>query len=46
MPLTNVAVANAKPGPKTIRMKGERGLLLLIEPNGFKRWRFRYWINK
>lgn len=45
MPLTNVAVANAKPGPKTIRMKDERGLLLLVEPNGSKRWRFRYWIN-
>ena len=45
MPLTDVAVRNAKPGPKTIRLKDERGLHLEISPKGGKWWRLRYWIS-
>lgn len=36
MPLTDVAVRNAKPGPKTIRIRDERGLYLEISPKGGK----------
>jgi hypothetical protein len=39
MALTDVAVKNAKPGPKRPRLKGERGLFLEISPAGGKRWR-------
>uniref|UniRef100_I2PZX6 Integrase n=1 Tax=Desulfovibrio sp. U5L TaxID=596152 RepID=I2PZX6_9BACT len=45
MALTDVAVRNAKPGPKTIRLKDERGLHLEISPKGGKWWRLRYWIS-
>ena len=41
MVLTDVAVKNAKPGSKVIRLKDERGLY----PKGGKWWRLRYWIN-
>ncbi|MFP5260108.1 MAG: tyrosine-type recombinase/integrase [Acidobacteriota bacterium] len=41
MPLTDVAVRNAKPGPKTIRLRDDRGLYLEISPRGGKWWRFR-----
>ncbi len=44
-PLTDVAVRNAKPGPKNIRLKDERGLHLEISPKGGKWWRLRYWIS-
>jgi integrase len=42
MPLTDLAVRNAKPGPKTIRIKDNRGLYLEISPRGGKWWRLRY----
>ncbi|KAF0233433.1 MAG: hypothetical protein FD177_1703 [Desulfovibrionaceae bacterium] len=45
MPLTDVAVKNAKPGEKPFKLKDERGLFLLVNPNGSKWWRLRYWIN-
>ncbi|MHC1710806.1 MAG: tyrosine-type recombinase/integrase [Solidesulfovibrio sp.] len=45
MPLTDVAVKNAKPGPKTIRLRDERGLYLEISPRGGKWWRFRYMLK-
>jgi integrase len=45
MVLTDIAVKNAKPGPKLIRLKDERGLYLEISPQGGKWWRLRYWID-
>jgi Integrase len=46
MPLTDIAVRNAKPdNSKTIRLKDERGLYLEISPAGGKWWRLRYWFK-
>jgi len=45
MPLTDVTVRNAKPGPKTVRLRDERGLYLEISPKGGKWWRFRYMLR-
>ncbi|GAB6035597.1 tyrosine-type recombinase/integrase [Fundidesulfovibrio butyratiphilus] len=45
MKLTDLAVRNAKPGPKIIRMADGRGLSLEITPAGAKHWRFRYRFN-
>jgi len=45
MPLTDVAVRNAKPGSKTLRIRDERGLYLEISPKGGKWWRFRYMLK-
>ena len=42
MPLTDVVVRNTKPGPKTIRLRDERGLYLEVSPKGGKWWRLRY----
>ncbi|WP_243311515.1 tyrosine-type recombinase/integrase [Fundidesulfovibrio agrisoli] len=40
--LTDIAVKNAKPGPKPYKMADERGLVLEVRPNGGKWWRLRY----
>lgn len=45
MKLTDLAVRNAKPGPKIIRMADGLGLSLEITPTGTKHWRFRYRFN-
>lgn len=45
MPLTDVAVRNAKPGPKTVRLRDDRGLYLEISPKGGKWWRLRYMLK-
>lgn len=42
MSLTDTAIRNAKPGPKPIRLRDERGLYLEVAPSGGKWWRFRY----
>ena len=43
MPLTDIAVRNAKPdNSKTLRLKDERGLYLEVFPNGSKLWRLKY----
>jgi integrase len=42
MPLTNVAVLNAKPGAKPIKLSDGGGLHLLIQPSGSKLWRLAY----
>ena len=42
MPLTDPAVRNAKPGLKPIKLADEKGLFLLIHPNGSKYWRLKY----
>lgn len=42
MPLTDTAVRNAKPSDKPIKLADEKGLFLLIQPNGAKYWRHKY----
>jgi integrase len=42
MPLTNTAILNAKPGTKPRKMADEKGLFLLVNPNGSKYWRLKY----
>ncbi len=42
MPLSDVAVKNAKPDKKTVRLFDGGGLYLEISSNGGKWWRFKY----
>lgn len=42
MPLTEVAVKNAKPKEKQYRLADGGGLCLLVHPNGSKYWQLRY----
>jgi integrase len=42
MPLNDVAIRAAKPGPKPVKLSDEKGLFLLIAPSGGKLWRFKY----
>jgi integrase len=43
--LTDIAVKNAKPGPKPYKLKDERGLFLEVRPNGGRWWRLRYFFT-
>lgn len=45
MALTDTAVRNAKPGQKPVKLADEKGLFLLINPNGNKYWRQKYRIG-
>lgn len=40
MALTDTAIRHAKPGDKPVKLSDEKGLYLLIHPNGGKWWRF------
>jgi integrase len=40
--LTPSAVANAKPQPKARKLADERGMYLLVKPDGARWWRFDY----
>jgi hypothetical protein len=42
MPLTDVAVRNAKPSVKPTKLADGGGLYLLLKPNGAKWWRLDY----
>lgn len=42
MALTEIAIKQAKPGPKPIKLADERGLFLLLQPSGGKLWRLKY----
>ena len=42
MALTDIAVRHARPRKRVYRLNDGRGLVLLIQPNGAKWWRFRY----
>ncbi|MDC0886783.1 tyrosine-type recombinase/integrase [Altererythrobacter sp.] len=42
MALSDVAIRNAKHGPKPIKLFDERGLFLLLQPSGGKLWRLKY----
>lgn len=41
-PLTDVAIRNAKPGKKALRLYDGRGLYLEVSPSGGKWWRLKY----
>lgn len=45
MPLTDTAIRNAKPNEKALKLTDEKGLFLLIHPNGSKYWRQKYRYN-
>ena len=45
MPLTDVAVRNAKPRPSPYKLTDGEGLSLLVSPSGGKHWRFKYRID-
>ncbi|WP_408587595.1 tyrosine-type recombinase/integrase [Novosphingobium sp.] len=45
MALTDVAIRNAKPGPKAYKMGDSHGLFLLVQPTGGKLWRFKYRVD-
>lgn len=42
MPLNDIAIRAAKPGPKPIKLSDEKGLFLLVQPSGGKLWRLKY----
>lgn len=42
MPLTDVAVKNAKPISKPYKLTDGNGLYLLVQPTGSRLWRFKY----
>lgn len=43
--LTDVAVRNAKPGPKPYKLGDSHGLFLLVQPTGGKLWRLKYRVD-
>lgn len=42
MPLTDSAARNAKPTNRSWKLADEKGLYLLVHPNGSKYWRLKY----
>ena len=42
MPLTDNAIRAAKPREKNWKLSDEKGLYLLITPNGSKRWNLKF----
>lgn len=42
MPLTDIAIKNAKPRAKLYKIADSGGLCLLVHPSGGKWWRYRY----
>jgi integrase len=42
MPLTDIIVKNAKPKDKQYKLTDERGLRLVVHPNGSKYWQMKY----
>ena len=45
MPLTDVAIKNAKPRDKPYKVGDTLGLFLLVQPSGGKLWRVKYRID-
>ena len=45
MALTDVAIRNAKPGAKAIKLVDGGGMFLLVTPAGGKHWRLKYRID-
>jgi len=46
MALTDTKARTAKPRDKQFKLYDEKGLLLIIHPNGSKYWRYKYRFNK
>jgi integrase len=46
MPLSHFAISKAGPKEKSYKLSDGSGLHLLVEPNGSKKWRFRYHFEK
>ncbi len=42
MPLTDTKIKNAKPQAKPYKLADERGLFLLVHPNGSRYWRWKF----
>ena len=42
MPLSDTACKNAKPKEKPFKLADEKGMFLLVNPNGSKYFRFKY----
>lgn len=42
MALTDIAIRSAKPKDKPYKLADEKGLFLLVSPNGQRYWRFKY----
>lgn len=42
MPLTAIAATRAAPKPKPYKLADEKGLYLLVKPDGSKYWRYKY----
>ena len=42
MPLTDTAIRTAKPSEKPLKLADEKGLFLLLNPNGSKWWRLKF----
>ncbi len=45
MPLTDTAIRTAKPTEKPYKLADEKGLFLLVSPNGSKWWRLKFRID-
>lgn len=45
MPLTDIAIKNAKPESKPIKLFDDRGMYLLLNPNGSRWWRIKYQVG-
>ena len=43
MPLNDLIIRNAKPLAKPYKLTDEKGLFLLVNPNGSRYWRFKYY---
>ncbi len=45
MPLTDASARSAKPADKPFKLSDEKGLFLLVKPNGVKLWQHKYRID-
>lgn len=45
MPLTDIAIRNAKPREKPYKMGDSKGLFLLVQPTGGRLWRLKYRVD-
>lgn len=45
MPLTDISARSAKPAEKPFKLSDEKGLFLLVKPNGTKLWQHKYRID-
>ncbi len=45
MPLNDLLIRNAKPLAKAYKLSDEKGLFLLVHPNGSRYWRYKYYFG-